>query len=599
MVGAKFELSALGSLPDSVIAVDQDGTISFANSLAETMFGFGEGELIGKALNILIPERFGESHRRHTASFLAAPRTRPMGVGLRLFGRRKDGSEFPAEISLSPVNLGDRLFVVSVIRNITARQDMESRLRLQIAALEASANGIVITDRDGKITWANSAFSRSTGYKLEEVQNQNPRILRSGVHDQQFYKILWDTILAGHVWHGEIVNRRKDGSLYTEEQSIAPVRDENGEITHFVAVKQDVSARKQAEEALEKQRVYLSALHEVTIGLLARQELKELLKDIVERAEQLVGTSSGFLFMVDSVRGRLIPVISTGALVDVVASDVERGAGLVGRVWETGEPLAVADYDAWAGRSLDVNPGLIRAVVGVPLKNKSEVIGVLGLAYDYRSHKTFQEDEVHLLMRFAQLAALTVDNAQLYEATQELATRDPLTGIFNRRHLFDLGRLELERARRYSQPLAAIMLDIDRFKNLNDTWGHQAGDLVLRSVADSCRLHLREVDLLARYGGDEFVILLPYTSVGQAAHVADRIRSVVSSTPIAAGTGDLSVTVSIGVVEYVQNMSSLEPLLERADQALFAAKRHGRNRVERWRPEYAQQTGPAVRDSLS
>ncbi|HSP07140.1 MAG TPA: GGDEF domain-containing protein, partial [Acidobacteriota bacterium] len=153
--------------------------------------------------------------------------------------------------------------------------------------------------------------------------------------------------------------------------------------------------------------------------------------------------------------------------------------------------------------------------------------------------------------------------------------------------------------RRYSQPLSAIMLDIDRFKNLNDTRGHHAGDVVLRNVADNCRLHLREVDLLGRYGGDEFVILLPSTSVGQAEYVADRIRTVVSATTIPTGAGGLSVTLSIGVVEYEQNMTSLEPLLERADQALLAAKRLGRNRVECWKPEYAEHNQRTTLDSRS
>lgn len=593
MKGVRFGLSALESIPDAVIAVDQDGVITFANGLADSMFEYKQGELVGLPLDILIPDRFAESHRRHVAGFLSAPGMRPMGQGLQLYGRRKDGGEFPAEINLSPVTEGDRLYVLCVIRDISARQAIESKLRLQSTALEASANGIVITDREGRITWANAAFNRMTGYTLQEVQNQNPRILRSGAHDEAFYRQLWETIIAGQVWHGQIVNRRKDGSLYTEEQSIAPVRDENNEITHFIAIKQNVTERKLAEEALEKQRMYLSALHEVTIGLLARRELKVLLKDIVERAGQLVGTSSGFLFMVDSARNELSPVISTGKLSSVAVRALNPGTGIAGRVWQSGKPLAIEDYDTWESRNSEVGSGLIRAIVGVPLKNKSEVIGVLGLAYDRESIRTFQEGEVQLLMRFAQLAALTVDNAQLYEATQELAIRDPLTSVFNRRHLFDLGRLELERARRYSQPLSAVMLDIDSFKNLNDTRGHRTGDTVLRIVAERCGMRLREVDTLARYGGDEFVILLPYADLEQAVRVADRIRRLVMDTPIRTGTEDLSVTVSAGVVQFEQVTVNLETLLERADRALYAAKRLGRNRVEIWDPAYAIQNSGA------
>ena len=589
MKGPRIGLSTLTIFPDAVIAVDKNGLITFANGLAESLFGYDPGELAGLSLDVLIPERFADIHRRHVASFLSAPRMRPMGAGLELYGRRKDASEFPAEINLSPVADEDQPLVLCVIRDVGARRDVESQLRLQSAALESSANSIVITDCTGKITWANPAFSRLTGYTLPEVQNQNPRILRSGVHDERFYKQLWDTILAGEIWHGEIVNRRKDGSLYTEEQTIAPVRDANNQITHFIAIKQDVTERKTAEEALEKQRVYLTALHEVTLGLLARRELRELLRDMVERACHLVGAAGGFLFMMDPVRNELKPVVSTGALAGGVLRSMKGGAGLAGRVWRSGSPLVIEDYDSWDGRCAEITPGLARAVVGVPLKNKSDVIGVLGLAYDRQSLKNFLDDEVRLLMRFAQFAALTVDNTQLYEATQELAVRDPLTSVYNRRHLFDLARLEFERVRRYSQKLSAVMLDIDHFKRLNDSWGHRAGDTVLRSVADCCRSHLREVDTPARYGGDEFVILLPYADLEQAVQVANRIRRVVAETPIRTEQAELNVTVSAGVVQVDQVTLNLETLLERADRALYVAKRLGRNRVEWWKPEFAMQ----------
>jgi PAS domain S-box-containing protein len=128
----------------------------------------------------------------------------------------------------------------------------EQRLRLQAAALESVANGIVITDRDGRITWVNPAFTRLTGYTAEEAIGQNPRLLKSGEQDQAFYRDLWETVLAGRGWHGELLNRRKDGSLYVDEQTITPVRDGRGELSHFIAVKQDITERKEMEKALRE-----------------------------------------------------------------------------------------------------------------------------------------------------------------------------------------------------------------------------------------------------------------------------------------------------------------------------------------------------------
>ena len=146
---------------------------------------------------------------------------------------------------------------------IAERRQREERLRLQGVALESAANAIAITDRGGRMTWVNPAFATLTGYTSEEVLGQTPRLLKSDTHDQAFYHNLWKTILSGRVWCGEIVNRRKDGSLYTEEQTITPVLDEHGDITHFIAIKQDITEHKRLEAQL-RQAQKLEA-----IGLLA------------------------------------------------------------------------------------------------------------------------------------------------------------------------------------------------------------------------------------------------------------------------------------------------------------------------------------------
>lgn len=136
---------------------------------------------------------------------------------------------------------------LSLDRTDRERKQAERGLRLNAAALEAAANGIIITDRQGTIIWVNPAYTRLTGYSLEEMLGQNPRVLKSGHHPPAFYRRLWETILSGQIWYGEVINRRKDGSLYAEEQTITPVWDERGEISHFVAIKQDVTDRKRAE----------------------------------------------------------------------------------------------------------------------------------------------------------------------------------------------------------------------------------------------------------------------------------------------------------------------------------------------------------------
>ena len=147
-----------------------------------------------------------------------------------------------------------------------ARKQAEARLRLQSAALESTANAIVIADRAGDVIWVNPAFTRLTGYSAQEIVGRNPRLLKSGKHDQAFYQNLWETILAGRVWHAEMVNRRKDASLYTEENTITPVLDPRGEITHFIAVKQDITERKELESQL-RQAQKMEALGQLAGGV--------------------------------------------------------------------------------------------------------------------------------------------------------------------------------------------------------------------------------------------------------------------------------------------------------------------------------------------
>ncbi len=167
------------------------------------------------------------------------------------------------------------------------------------------------------------------------------------------------------------------------------------------------------------------------------------------------------------------------------------------------------------------------------------------------------------------------------ERLRELATRDALTGTYNRGHLEEVIRRELERSVRYTRPLTIAMLDADHFKRINDTYGHAVGDQVLRALADRCKRTLRSNDVLGRYGGEEFVAVLPETSLEEAAIVAERIRTGIGDTPVAFPGGSVPITVSIGLASSSPGQR-LESLLGMADSALYAAKRDGRNVVRRF-----------------
>ena len=231
----------------------EQGRIVDANPAGLAMFGISENtDFVGRNLmEFIVPE----SHKL-VLQQMQLETVKPYEIQCI----REDGSIFPVETSTRTYKVDDRTIRASSIRDITERKQVEQNLQLQSAALESAANSIVITDHNGSIIWVNPAFTRTTGFTAEEVIGKNPRALKSGKHSEEFYREMWETILAGKVWHGEIINRRKDGSIYSEEMSITPVRNEHGEITHFAAIKQDISERKQAEEALRDSQQLLQTV---------------------------------------------------------------------------------------------------------------------------------------------------------------------------------------------------------------------------------------------------------------------------------------------------------------------------------------------------
>ncbi len=237
----------------------------------------------------------------------------------------------------------------------------------------------------------------------------------------------------------------------------------------------------------------------------------------------------------------------------------------------------------------------IRGWLGVPLIVQDRINGMLAL--DSHQPDRFNSEHARLATAFAAQVAIALENARLYEEARRLAIIDPLTGIYNRRHFMALALQEHQRARRYERPLSIIMIDIDHFKRVNDTYGHLIGDQVLRTVASSIHDNLRETDFVGRYGGEEFVVLLPETpgtvqptdppadnpNDGFSAKlVAQRLCKLIQNTTIQTEEGTIQVTVSLGVAGQSWDFIDIETLLDRADTALYVAKQRGRNQVAVW-----------------
>lgn len=316
--------------------IDTTGIVRRVNRAECDLLGYPPDQLVDRPVWDTVAPEVRETARAAVKRKLAGEQP------LAPFERevlRKDGARLTVEIHENLIRdaAGRVAGIRSALLNVTERRRAEVRLRLQGAALASAANAIVITDREGRIVWVNPAFSRLTGYTPEEVQGRNPRTLKSDRHGAEFYRAMWQRILAGEVWQGELINRRKDGSLYPEEMTITPVLDGAGEITHFIAIKQDITERKSVERMKDE---FVSVVsHELrtpltsirgALGLLAGGLLgpvsergQRMLDIAVANTDRLVRLINDILDIERMESGRVVMNKRACQLADLVAQAVE------------------------------------------------------------------------------------------------------------------------------------------------------------------------------------------------------------------------------------------------------------------------------------
>jgi len=328
---------------------------------------------------------------------------------------------------------------------------------------------------------------------------------------------------------------------------------------------------------LERQLALWHDLHDLSTVLLTTLDQESVLPQLTTMLKGMVDFDTMDVRLVDEAHDELVPIYARDENAEVMLDfRSPLDVGVTGWVVRHNEAQLVNDMTT-DPRGVVV-PGTEmepQASIVVPLNVRGKVTGVLTV--DRLFGRTFEEHELETVRLFANFAAIAIQNALSYEEMERQAISDGLTGLHNYRHFQDALEAAVSRAERYDETFCLLMMDLDHFKAVNDTIGHQKGDEVLRDVAAALRRCSRESDYLARYGGEEFVMILPKTSLDEAEVVAERVRAEVAAVDV--GARDLRVTVSVGVASYPESARDTDGVLGAADAALLRAKARGRNRV--------------------
>ena len=326
----------------------------------------------------------------------------------------------------------------------------------------------------------------------------------------------------------------------------------------------------------------LGMLNEIGKALTSSLDIGEVMHVILAKVSELLKPRNWSLLLKDPKTGELFFKTAVGEGSERIKEmRLKPGEGIAGWATEHNQPLLIADVHQdprFAARFDEASKFHTRSILCVPLAFKDRVLGAIELVNGPRDGGFSVEDQ-RILMTVAEFSAIAIENAQNFHKVEELTVLDDHTGLFNSRHLRRQLDQEVVRATRFGHPVSLIFFDLDHFKQVNDRYGHQAGSRVLREVGQLLTRTLRSTDVPVRYGGDEFVVLLPETSKDQAMECAARLRDEVRRAPLLAEEpyGPIRLSASFGIASYPDDAKTPDELLSRADEAMYRVKAANRD----------------------
>ena len=608
----------LADTTSAAIFIVQERKIRYANPAARFVTGYSPDELTQMELWQIAHPAY-QATLKATRLGSAWAENVPARYEIKII--RKDGEERWLDVTAGAMTFEKQSAWLLTAFDITerdraeralqkAKDELETRVAQRTAEIQAANQrlqtvmrsmpvGIQIADWNGDIIESNAIMNGLLGENLVPQNLADYERVRGWWADSGERLEAHDWPLAHAVYYGETVLGRvidlqiSQGQRKTILYSAVPIVGEEGKIAGGVGVAQDVTPQRRLEQQANSaareahQRAEeLEGLHRATKALLSTLDLDQLLCQILDAAQSAIpGAENGLLYLMAPGTSQL-QLRATLGFKDERIRLLSRAHGkdYPARAVRERRPLIIQDAwqepeNPWSpsqGASGELNQ--VRSIIIAPLLLGERVLGALAL--NASRPNIFSITNLRLLVSFAATTTAAIQNAMLHAEVKELAVNDPLTGQYNRRAFFDLGKIEMERFLRFGNSLVAVMMDMDNFKEINDTFGHATGDQILRMLAERCRDNLRDTDLFGRYGGDEFAILLPNTDLNTASAIARRILDLITQQPLLTEQGPVEVSISMGVAQAEKGDRELTDLLKSADHALYQAKSSGKNRVK-------------------
>ena len=461
-----------------------------------------------------------------------------------------------------------------------------------IMAAKFSRDALLVTDINDKVVWLNTGFEKLTGFTLKEMLGHPPGdFLRGDLTESDAIQKIDDCITNRRPVDIEVQYRRKDNTPFWMESRITPVFDKDGAHTHFMSSSRDVTARRALEKATKEatdneqlRQQERRLLSQVSEWLYSAKSLKELLQVISRSLETLMPEAEGQLYIYSETRDTLDLSIQWGGA-DNAQEHIEPDdcwALRRGRAYAFG--MRPIEFPCGHSHSVeDDSPYFC-----IPITAHGQTNGLLHLNFgafapdrsQREKFKYFLDQRWELALLCAEQISLAIANVQLRQELVDQSVRDPLTNLWNRRWFLEAAQQQLTRAKTAREPCSLISLDVDNFKKFNDMHGHDAGDLVLRSLGARMIEFFTENCAPCRLGGEEFIVLCSGMTEAKTAEISEQFRQQVMEITIKYSGADLPpITVSAGVAATPDGACDLESLVKSADLALYEAKRLGRNQV--------------------